>query len=71
MSKDGKDNDNCNEYVFRHVVKKTVFNDKFLKIKMFIVMEITLRQKYRWHATTGEYILLIVTLGKCLYSLLS
>ena len=56
MSKDGKDNDNGNEYFFETYGQKTVFNHKFLKIKMFIVMEITLRQKYRWHETTGESI---------------
>ena len=30
---------------------KTVFNDRFLKIKTLIVMGITLGHKYRWHAT--------------------
>ena len=31
---------------------KTIFNDRFLKIKAFIVMGITLGHKYRLHVTT-------------------
>ena len=39
---------------------KTVFNDRFLKIKTFIVMGITLGHKYRWHATTKVYLVITV-----------
>ena len=47
------DNDNDNKKVIlTYGSIKRVFNDRFLKIKTFIVMEITLGHKYRWHATT-------------------